>query len=276
MNLTGCHFVYADTSSRSYKLWFAHCDTSEHLPIHGTIESVTLFNARGNRNYLISDSYEDSAITFETEIITEDASPIPLQQIREAERWLFGRKNYYPLFVDIADDCDGESYELVNGEVKRFYLNCRFMNPEKIYGNGGTVGWKVTVECDSCLAWQEPVTKTIDISETGSLFEIEVDSDMNEYVYPKVTFQMLDAFKGYDGDIRIVNFTDSSERITGFKNITASASVITDGNINYISGDNYSKFINKNFVRLLPGTNSLSVEGNVKEVTFEWSNRRYL
>lgn len=276
MNLAGCHFTYADTSSRLYSLWFAHCDTSENTSINGTTKGVTVFSSRGNRNYFVDDSYNGSAISFEVEILTDDERTLSVREVRDIERWLFNRRNYYKLYVDIADDCDGETYQIINGTEKRFYFNCRFVNPSKIIGNGGIVGFRATMECDSYVLWQDPISKVFDINHTNdtqsSLISLDIDTDVNEYVYPKITVTMA----GAGGDIYITNNTDDTTRLTSFKSLTGGIEFMINGNLNYVSGDNYIKFFDRNFPRLMPGTNSLGIVGAVESIRFEWENRKYL
>lgn len=276
MNLAGCHFTYADTSSRLYNLWFAHCDTSENTLINGTTQSITVFNARGNRNYLVGDSFNDSAISFDVEILTDDDRALSTQEIRDIERWLFNRRNYYKLYVDIADDCNAETYQIINGIEKQFYFNCRFLNPQKIFGNGGVAGFKATMECDSHLLWQDAISMVFEIghstNEQSSVFSLDVDTDANEYVYPKVTVTMAET----GGEICLTNNTDDVTRLTSFKALTGGTEFTIDGNLNYISGNNYMKFFDKNFPRLLPGTNYFGVVGAVASIKFEWENRKYL
>lgn len=276
MNLAGCHFTYADTSSRLYNLWFAHCDTSENTSINGTTKSITVFNSRGNRKYLVDDSFNDSAISFDVEILTDDGEALSVQEIRAIEKWLFNRRNYYKLYIDIADDCDTETYQIIDGAEKKFYFNCRFLNPSKILGNGGVAGFRATMECDSHLLWQDAISKTFNIGHTTSsqstVVSLDVDTDANEYVYPKITIKTADA----GGEIYITNNTDDTARITSFKGLTGGIEFTIDGNLNYISGNNYMKFYDRNFPRLLPGTNSFGIVGAVSSVKFEWENRKYL
>lgn len=276
MNLAGCHFTYADTSSRLYNLWFVHCDTSEYTSINGTTQSVTVFNSRGSRKYLVDDSLNDSAISIDVEILRDDDMALSIQEVRDVERWLFNRRDYYKLYVDPSDDCAGETYQIFNGTEKHFYFNCRFINPTKIFGNGGVAGFKATMECDSHLLWQDAISRTFPIGHTtsaqSSVISLDIDSDMNEYVYPKVTITMASA----GGNIAITNNTDDTTRLTSFKSLTGSIEFIINGNINYISGNNYMKFYDKNFIRLLPGTNNISVVGAVSSICFEWENRKYL
>lgn len=276
MDLAGCHFTYADISSREYSLWFAHCETSDYTAINGTTKSLTVFNSRGNRRYFVADSYTDSPVSIDVEFITDDDRTLSVQEIRNIERWLFNRKNYYKLFIDIADDCLAESYQIVDGIEKRFYFNCRFTNPTKIYGNGGTVGFKAKMECDSYVLWQEALDAEFEIGHTSasdsSVVSVNIDSEVDDYVYPKITITMAAA----GGDISITNNTDDSTRITSFKSLTGEIEFTMNGNLNYISGDNYVKFYDRNFVRFIPGTNSISIVGAVDNIKFEWENRRYI
>lgn len=276
MDLAGCHFTYAGTSSRLYDLRFINCNTSEYTSINGKTKSMTVFNARGNRNHFISDSYADSPISFDAEVMTDDERPLTVQEIRDIEKWLFNRKGYYKLYIDIADDCAGETYEIVYGEEKMYYFNCRFTNPSKLFGNGGIIGFKFTVECDSMLLWQDTIDRIFETnlssSSDSTVISLDINTDMDEYVYPKITITM----GSEGGNISITNNTDDSTRITSFHSLTGGIEFIINGNLNYISGDNYTKFYDKNFVRLVPGTNNIGIIGNISEIKFEWNNRKYL
>lgn len=276
MDLSGCHFTYADTSSREYGIWFAHCDTSEYAQINGTTKPVTIFSSRGNRQYLVADSFKDSAPSIDVEFVTDNDRTLSVQEMRDIERWLFNRRNYYKLYIDIADDCLAESYQIIDGVESRYYFNCRFTNPSKIYGNGGTVGYKATMECDSYLLWQDAITKTFSVGGTSassnSIIELSVDTEVDEYIYPKVTITMASA----GGNITISNNSDDSTRLTTFKSLTGSIEFTMNGSINSISGNNYIKFYDRNFIRLVPGTNRLSVVGAVSSIKIEWENRRYI
>lgn len=276
MDLAGCHFTYADVSSREYNLWFAHCDTSDYASINGTTKPVTVFSSRGNRQYLVADSYKDSAVSIDVEFLTDDDRALSPREMRDIERWLFNRKKYYKLYVDIADDCNEESYQIIDGIESRYYFNCRFTNPSKIYGNGGIVGYKARMECDSYMMWQDAITKTFSINGTAALsskiIDLDVGTDVDEYIYPKVTITMASA----GGNITIINNTDDTSRQTTFKSLTGSITFTMNGNLNYISGSNYLKFYNRNFIRLIPGVNRIAIVGAVSSITFEWENRRYI
>ena len=274
MDLAGCHFTYAGVSSREYDLWFANADTSAYLSINGSTKTVSVFSSRGNRNFYVSDSLVDSPISIDVEIFTDDEHLLSVQEIKDIEKWLFNRKGYNKLYIDIADDCSAETYDIIDGEERRYYFNCRFINPRKIYGNGGISGFSCTMECDSLLLWQEDIVKTVvpEFAEDESAnFSVTIDTNMDEYIYPVVKFTI-----GEDGgNVMLINLDDEN-RTTSFVNLTELIEFSMDGNYNYISGDNYTKFQNKNFIRLLPGENRFVLTGDVTQIEFTYSARKYL
>lgn len=275
MDLTGGYFKYADISSRDYGLRFVLFDTSAYTSINGQTSTVSLFNSRNKKNYYIGDDYTGSPVSFDAEIMTVTTEPIPSSELRAIENWLFNRMGYYKLYADSEDAIEYEDYTVINDTSKYFYYNCRFINPEKIIGNGGIVGFKFTVECDSLLLWQDAVIETITpeyTSDGSAIINVSVDSDMLDYIYPKVTISMGST----GGDVKIINNDDINTRITGFAGLSANAIITMDGEVNSISGGNYTKFQNKNFIRMLPGINSFTITGDISEIKFEWNNRIYI
>lgn len=277
MELSGSYFMYNGTSSRKYGLIFANANTSRITSLLGAADSVTVYNKNGKRNYFIGESFEDSHLVFDAEVITDNDRGLDLFSRREVEKWLFRQADYRKLYVDVICDVFGETYELIDGEQKRLYLNCRFTNPEKIESGEGTIGYKFTIECDSRMAWQDPVTCSYKFNSTGSSFNtvitVNVDTDINDYVYPKVVITTGRT----GGSVTITNLTDDSTRATSFVGLTTNTTVTMKGEgINYVSGDNYLKFSNRNFIRLLDGENRISIYGDITGIDFEFQNQRYL
>ena len=131
------------------------------------------------------------------------------------------------------------------------------------------------MEADSPLAWQEASTRTFTLTggENASVvIALAVDTDLKDYIYPKVTITTGST----GGDVTISNNSDSASRLTSFEDLSANTEIIMYEKIGMISGQNYSKFSNKNFVRLLDGDNRISILGDVVRIQFEWQNRRYL
>lgn len=277
MELSGSYFVYNGTSSRQYGLVFANANTDRLLAMIGEVGSVKVYNKSGKRNYFIGESFEDSPLVFDIEVVTDDDKGLDIYTRREVEKWLFRQTDYRKLYLDIACDPFGETYEIIDGEQKQLYLNCRFTNPEKLESNGGIVGYKFTVECDNRMAWQDPVTYEYTFDSTGETFNtvitVDVDTDISDYVYPKVVITMGST----GGDIIITNLTDDSTRTTSFVGLTQNITFTMKGEgINYVSGDNYLKFSSRNFIRLLDGENQISLYGDIAGISFEFQNQRYI
>lgn len=274
MELYGCHFEYAGVSSRACGLVFANYETSRYTAISGETSTISVFNRHNKRKYFIDTEYDDSPMSFEAEVVSD--FPIDPYEIRQIENWLFNQTSYQKLYVDV-DDSNYDGVEMINGQMLRQYLNCKFINPSKIEGNGGIMGWSFTVECDAPMAWQDPVICTFDMSTTGDDYVmVNVDTDMNDYVYPKINISISE---GDAKDLKIVNITDDPYRVCTFVSMTGGSTIIMDGELNMISGDSenyYERFQTKNFVRLKNGENKISVSDNVATISFEWQNMRWM
>ena len=275
-DIYGSHFEYAGVSSREYGLIIATVESDKMIQLSGEITGSTIYNRASNKQFLVGNDMSESPLSFEVEFVTDDNS-IMLQQRRKAiEKWLFNRHNYRKLYFDIADDCYGEMSEFDGSTRKRLYLNCRFVNPSKLEYNGGIVGYRATLEADSGFFWQDPTTRFFRLGhvsvESQSDIVIDVDSDWDEYIYPKVSFTM----GGDGGDLILINNSDDSTRFTKFSGVMGLATVTMRGEVNYVSGDYYNKFSVRNFPRLLDGNNNFTVHGNVSTITFEFQNRRNL
>lgn len=284
MELSGNYFTYNGISSREYGMIFANANTSRNLALTGEIASVTVFNKRDKRNYLIGESYEESALVFEAEVITDDDHALDSTARREMEKWLFHQADYRKLYIDTTCN-SSDGLDDTSETQAKLYLNCRFVNPEKLESVAGVVGYKFTIECDSAMAWQDTSPYIWMFGALGdpdnrgaegvinTTVTVNVDTDIRDFVYPKVTITTGDA----GGDIMISNLTDDPTRVTAFTGLTPNITFTMNGNgINYISGDNYLKFSNRNFIRLLDGENTLSLYGDISGLTIEFQNQRYL
>lgn len=276
MELSGNYFEYDGVASREFGLIFANVETDRLNSIAGSIEPDRMFNRQGNKSHFVRYDEAGKHMTFDAEIVTEDGGCLNSNTMRMVKQWLFYRNGFQKLYIDYVCRTDDVTTETINNETKRLYLNCIFINPQIIEGNGGVVGYKFTVECDSALAWQDAASYRYSLGNgaTGTAtLTLNVDSDIDGYIYPKVTIQMGSS----GGDIVIVNTSDDSSRQTAFTGLSAGTTFTMNGDgVNYISGDNYSKFSKRNFIRLRSGQNTISVQGNISVITFEFQNRRYL
>lgn len=274
MDFYGYHFEYAGELSRKYGLIIANVTTDRNTLISGKTKSVSAFNKRNQTKYHIGTIYSDAPLTFEMEVVVT-GEPIHGEWRRKIQKWLFNQNGFKKLYIDRADECFGEAFHLVDGLHRRMYLNCRFINPEIIEGDGGIVGYRFDVECDSHMAWQDPTTKIFTLPgglSTIQHISVVVDTDNNDYIYPTVTIVTGDI----GGDVEIVNHLDSDDRSTKFVDIPMNTEIVINGVVNYVSDSFYEKFVDRNFPRLLDGKNDISIIGDVVSVKFEWQNMRYL
>lgn len=275
-DIYGSHFEYGGISSRQYSLIIANVGTSRVTQLGGAKKGVTIFSKSAKRRYLVDDDYSSSPISLEIEIVTESGRRLESVERRQIEKWLFNHREYRKLYLDIADDELGETYEYVDGKRLRNYLNCRLINPEKLEYQGGVVGYRVTLESDSNMYWQDATIKTFSVNngaaDVSTIVTVNVDTDLDEYIYPKVTIKM----GSVGGDITIANNTDDETRFTKFVGVGAFATIILKGELNYVSGQYYEKFHQRNFIRLLDGENKLMVLGDIDSIEFEYSARRVM
>ena len=185
INLYGIHFEYNYISSRKYNLIIANLSTERMTKIAGDKSGHFVLNKAMKSRYLVDDDYSDSNLTFEIEIVTCDDRAIEMHELREIETWLFTNSTFHKLFVDIADDKYGETYEMLDGIQKRLYFNCRFVNAEKIEGNGGVIGFKCTMETDGMMLWQEPISVQFAFEDP---VEVEVSGEIKTYRRGDVNF----------------------------------------------------------------------------------------
>lgn len=279
-DMYGSHFEYGGVSSKTHGIIIANVETSRFNQVAGTIAGVTIFNKSGKRNYLIDDDYSGSPLSFEVDIVTDDESVLDKAARRTIEKWLFNRHSYRKLYLlpgdpECDDDFDDGSEE-IDGETKRLYMNCRFVNPFYLEYNGGIVGYRVTLESDCGYWWQDAITKTFNLNHTASAnattITVDVDTDIDDYTYPRVTVVMNSS----GGDFSIANTTDDEARLTSFTDVTAGATVIVDSEFNFVNDQYYLKFYQQNFPRLLDGGNQIVVRGNVRSISFKYNNRRNL
>lgn len=161
-----CHFEYKGINSRKYDLIIANVNTERFMPICGVKDGAFVFNKASKSRYLVGDSYENTPLSFDIEILTCNGRALDIKSVREIERWLFTNSVFNPLYIDIEDDPFGETYEFVFGCQRRLYFNCRLLAPEKIESDGGIIGFKCTLETDSMMMWQEPASVYVNFGDS--------------------------------------------------------------------------------------------------------------
>ena len=271
MIFAGCHFTLGSFDSVDAGVIFAKIDTADYMEAMAGVSTSYIFNKKNKQRYVANDIYSSSFVDFEAEIVSDNFEPFDKDRRRYIENSLFNKPDFRKLYVPQSEDMSGDTWEFADGEIKRTYLMCRFMNPVRIEdGAGKVIGYRFNLETNSPLAWQDPTTYEYDTGQNGGSFVVDVDTDLPGYTYPEV--QIIAGNTG--GAINLINPSDN--RITGFTDTTALSTIIMRGEVSYISESYYERFSNQNFIRLLQGENNFSVGGDIATVKFTWQNRRYL
>lgn len=233
------YFTYDGVFSGTYGLIMADFDdspvveTSAFSPVLNTTKPVSV-----NRFYHNGITYE-GAPQHQITVVSEVEIPDFIR--REILSWLVGRNKFKKLQIHQAD-------------LEDYYYNCVFTNAEIIYVNGRCHGFRLTANFDSQYAHGMPTVITVGAGV--HTVRIENKSDIkDDYTYPIVQFT---------GDsLDIVNETDDSERHFSFAGLAATEVITVDNEVRHISsnfgGENLNKFTSKNWLRLRPGMNDLTI-----------------
>ena len=170
--------------------------------------------------------------------------------------WLFGQMNYKKL-------------RIVQNDMQDIYFNC-FLTAPQIVRVGNIIRMvTATVVCDAPWGWGEPTTYTYNYNpnEYLPLANVRIDnlSDNNFYTFP--TNLVIEA-NLFGGTVTITNVEDAGRQfiLTVLPNevVTMNCDLqIISSNLVTYPLENF----NKNFLRLIQGTNNLIVEGNIKNLT---------
>ena len=128
LNIYGCHFTYAGVDSNTYSLIIANVDTDRDDRSAGEVTGEYLYRKSDKTFRLLGDSHNSSQMVFDVDIITDDESVLLHANRRAVEKWLFNKQTFRKLYIDEADDPLNESFEMVNGTKKSFYLHCKIIN----------------------------------------------------------------------------------------------------------------------------------------------------
>lgn len=295
-------FEYNGLKSKDYGLVFAHMDTSEFKKAYGGISINAIHNKRNNMFDLTGVNYDDSRLSIEVEIIKAchksnyDFITLEEQKFIEPILFLNNRFNELKFEKTGSESIDSVLFETVEQTIrdedgspktesveKHLFLNCMFVNPERIYnGSDMLIGYKCTLECDSNMFVQSANTHYIRLNNETKIVEVNIDSHELGFIYPIATIKVSDNVTG--GYIEITNLSDDANRITKFSDVGAGSgtgqrtgqTIALDGNRNYVSKYGYDHFDEFNFIRLKRGNNELRFEGNIDYVILQWNNKRLI
>jgi len=172
----------------------------------------------------------------------------------EIGTWLFGQMEYKTLRI-----CQNDLFDV--------FFNCFFAAPQSIRTGNIIRGLSCTVICDSPFGWKTP--KYYDYTFTNQYLITDYVTFFNEsadsaYTYPT---ELIITANIFGGSVTITNITDNSRQF--ILTLLPNEVVTLDCNHQFISSSlvTYPLYnFNLSWLRFLPGTNTLKIEGNVSEV----------
>jgi hypothetical protein len=257
-------FVYDDVASQQYDLMIITFDDGS--PFNGVgSTSVNVINQRVLRKskpYYLGRTQEpvlEFPITFGRKDIVTGLERDTIS------KWLFGRSTYKKLYI-IQDD------------LSSAYYNCFFNNPSPVYIGGLNYAFECTVICDSPFAYS-PLNKTsgshTDFTGLNYSTTIYNNSSEDEYLYPSVSFKMSTS----GSTISITNQTDDNrEFVMGLSGspLSVEEEITVDNDLQIITTSTGLKRVptfNKNWLRLLPGANDITISGSVAWFQIDFHER---
>ena len=202
-------------------------------------------------------------------LMKSDFKDFSMEDVRVVMKWLT-TKDTTALLEVYYDDSNVVSWASIGGFVD--------LQTYKL-ANNRTIAITATWDSISPFAFSDLYTVTKTITATNNKITINIDTDDNQPVYPRITIQQ----KGTAGDVKIINqhynfFNQASTPVfTLVKNNTSTEKITIDGANKIIYSGNTSRIFGDNFnfvwLPLYDGRNELTVEGNC-EVTLEWREAR--
>lgn len=179
---------------------------------------------------------------------------IDASQFELIQKWLFSSRSYKRFQIDQVD-------------LQNVYFDV-IMNDPVIRRAGNIIqGFSCNVQCNSPFAYKFPETVTYTYgSSTVNATEVFYNGsdDTGDYLYPNLVITM----NNFDGDIFITNVTDNN-RVFSFEDLSASEILTVNCGLQTIESSTDLKRLshcNKKFLRLVPGVNTLHIQGNVASI----------
>lgn len=233
------YFCYDGKWSDTYGLQIADVDDSAIRETDALSPVLSLQKSPGSLRFFHGGIEYDAAPTCEFSVMSE--REIPGDMRSDILSWLVGRKQFKPM-------------QFEGGDNDEFIYYCVFTSAKIIWINGRCHGFRLTAQFDSPFARGKSTTITVG-SGTHDV-QIRNKSDIADgYTYPIVKFT--------GGSIDIVNKTDDLQRHFIFSGLEATEAITVDNEIRHISGtfggEKLSAFTSKNWLRLRPGVNNLTI-----------------
>jgi len=254
----GRAFIFDGIPSETYDLRILNFDTGGQNNSNAigetTLHQKWIYNRRSP--YLFGAS-QTSALKINLTVGSFDTlSGIDSSKI---SKWLLGKSEYLKL-------------RICQDDLENVYFNVFFTSAENVFFGNVQKGLLLHGICDAPWAWESEKTLTPTLTGDFTSVSFYNDSDDSGYLYPAVMFTM-----NAGGDFEIINTTDS-DRSFLFEDLDAGETITVDCDKQIITTDikdiyRLSNF-NKNFFRLLPGTNELTLTGSISDFSMTYSFAR--
>lgn len=180
-----CFFEYAGVYSGKYNLIIAYVNRNENFVSGGVYEPILNHLPDSAEALLYGLKYSENQIEFEVEIVNPDNN-IPMSQMREIKKWLFGQDGWKKL-------------KLKSPDYANRYLNCLLIPETDIRDCGGYRGIKCKVKNISSFWYGEEEVLELTqsdleghINSSGNYrFTLNVKSDVDIEIYPIIQCQMV-------------------------------------------------------------------------------------
>ena len=252
-------FSFAGRASELYNLRIANLDESISNNSSGEIEILQKFIYKRPKPFFYGIHY-NSTLSFPVSIFSPDE--ITAVDASYIANWLFFRPSY-------------ERLAIIQNDMDSIYFNCIMTSYETIRIGGVIYGFNATCQLDSSFGWTYPKTSTYTFSSppSGSIIQFFNDSHYVGYLYPEMTITA----SNNSGSITITNYTDGS-RVTSISGLSGSEVISLNCDLGIIEssiGERRLSTFNKNFLRLVPGINNLSISGSISSmsITYQFARR---
>lgn len=259
-------FIYDDVSSKQFDLKIITFDDGSPLSGAGSadIEVISQRVLRKSRPYYLG-RIEKAPLEFS--LTFGRAQTISAMDRDLISNWLFGRSEYKKLYI-LQDDMNGA------------YFNCFLAEPKPVYIGGINYAFECTVTCDSPYAYSYPKITSGSYGASGSGVEVDTFriynySSEDNYLYPDISFKM----KSSGSYITLINQNDDNREFTfGISGspLAGEEEISVDNDLQIIessTGLRRVSHFNKNWFRLVPKMNVVTLEGPVDWISIRRTER---
>jgi phage-related protein len=260
-NFFGNEIIFDGKSSLDYDLRIASMDTGGTGDGDAGSESQLIqdYLLRRSSPYFLGRT-QHTPLAFNITLMNFDSKFFALDR-SAVERWLLGRSGYKTLSI-------------VQEDMQEIIFNAFIDKATIKYVGNIARGITLSVKCKEPWGFesQKTLVKTYS-SNVNDTFTFYNSSDEDGYLYPNLWITA----SGTPSSIQIINQSDSN-RSTVFSTVYANQNITLDCDKQMLWNDaglNMMQFFNKQFLRLIPGINSIQLIGSLTnfQMTYQFARK---